>query len=88
MLISYLCRIFNSILVHGCTNLVFNSTVTVPLIKNKRKAHSDSNNYRALALSSVMCKLFEYVLLEMAGQNLMSSDFQFAYKLRHSTTQF
>ena len=36
----------------------------IPIHKNKRGNKSDSNNYRQIAFSSLLCKLFDIVIPE------------------------
>jgi hypothetical protein len=64
----------------------FMGSLMVPLVKNKSGDLSDVNNYRAIALSTPMSKIFESILL----QHVISSDeidiCQFGYKKDHSTT--
>ena len=78
--------IFNACLIHGCTDLVFNQSVTVPIVKDMRKSLNDSTNYRALTLGSTICKIFEYLLLNMIEDDIKSKLYQFAFKGNHSTT--
>ena len=72
-------------LTHGVSSEDFNQCIIIPIPKDKRKSLSDSNNYRGIALSSSLNKLFEYVLLELTQDFLCSSDLQFGYKEGHST---
>ena len=61
------------------------STV-IPIPKNKRKFLNDSENYRGIALSSGLGKLFDWILL-LSNKNVLSaSDLQFGYKENHSNT--
>ena len=45
----------------------------------------NSSNYRAIALSSLLCKLFDTIIIEKHSRNLKSDDLQFGYK-KHSST--
>ena len=67
-------------LIHGFSFNKLNKSVMKPIIKNKKKCHSDSNNYRGIALSSILSKLLEYIIIDKIQNNLNSSDYQFAYK--------
>ena len=46
---------------------------------------SDSSNYRAIALSSLLCKLFDTIIIETHEGNLITDDLQFGYKKQSST---
>ena len=85
-LFNFLNKIFNSILIHGCTDYIFNQSITVPIVKNKRKSKNDSSNYRAITLGSIICKIFEYLILDLSKDILESDRYQFAFKNEHSTT--
>ena len=51
-----LLTVFNAILLHGCTNEIFNRSIIVPLIKDKRKTSTSFDNYRAISLGSILYK--------------------------------
>ena len=57
-----------------------------PLVKNKRKCISNSDNYRAIALNSSFCKILDYIIIEYFRNIFKSSDYQFAYKRDFSTS--
>ena len=38
------------------------STIIIPLIKNKCGDHTDKNNYRPIALSSIISKVFQHII--------------------------
>ena len=85
LLIELLAKIFDSMLIHGFSLSKLNKSVIKPILKNKRKSQTDSNNYRGIALSSLILKLLEYVIIDKIQDNIISSDYQFAYKKNHST---
>ena len=86
MLFLYISFLFTIMIRHGFSNSTFNTVVFNPLVKNERKCKSDSDNYRAIALNSMFSKLLDYIILEFFNQELLSSDYQFAYKKNFSTT--
>ena len=55
------------------------------IAKHKRKSLRDSNNYRAIALSSIMGKVFDWVLLEFYTKSCNTSDRQCNFKSGSST---
>ena len=87
MLYDYLSLLFDSILFHGYTpdGFVLSTITSIP--KCKRKSLNDSNNYRGIALSSILSKLFDWIILIKHGDIFESSDLQFGFKPGHSTTQ-
>ena len=62
------------------------STV-VPIPQNKKKSLNDSNYYRGIALSSIIGKVLELLILNSNRDILRSCDLQFGFKSKHSTTQ-
>ena len=57
-----------------------------PNPKNMLKSLSDSSNYRAITLNTVLSKLFDYILIIILDDQLQSSSYQFAYKSNFSTS--
>ena len=65
-------------------NMLLSTLVLIP--KNRKKSVYDSNNYRAIALGSVIGKVIDNILLEKNRYVLTSSDFQYGLKAMDSTT--
>ena len=61
------------------------NSVIIPLIKNKCGDHTDKNNYRPIALSSIIAKVFEHIIAERLEVYLWTNDNQFGFKSGHST---
>ena len=57
----------------------------VPIIKNKTRDTSDKNNYRPIALVTAASKLFEICILDVLETYLLTHDYQFGFKSKHST---
>ena len=60
-------------------------TIIVPIVKNKCRNLSDSNNYRPIALATIMSKLFESAILLKCEMFLDTCPNQFGFKKGHST---
>jgi hypothetical protein len=76
----HICLLFTSMLRHSFIPSAFQYGVIVPLLKNKHGDASKLDMYRAITLSAVMSKLFEYVLLSLFGDSLVSDNLQFGFK--------
>ena len=74
-------------LIHGFSPESMTLGTMIPIPKNKRKSLSDSDNYRSIALSSVIGKLLDIVILLKEEQSFSSSVQQFGFKSESSTTQ-
>ena len=79
VLFELLAPVFQDWLVHGTVTSSVLSCAFVPLLKGQ-KDPSKSNNYRAIASSSLLLKLFELVILQVWGDRLHSDSVQFGFK--------
>ena len=59
----------------------------IPIAKNCRKCLNDSSNNRRIALGSLLGKVLDNILLCDNVNILQTSDMQFGFKSKHSTTQ-
>ena len=76
---------FNAFIVHGCLPSSLTDSVIIPIVKDKCKNISDIGNYRHIALSSVLSKVFELILLSKLNSYFCTTDYQFGFKSNHST---
>ena len=60
-------------------------TILVPIIKDKTGNASSKANYRPIALTSVLSKVFETALSSKLEFVFETSDYQFGFKSHHST---
>ena len=58
----------------------------IPIPKNKHKSLNESTNYRGITLSSIIGKLYDFILFKMNNMILRSSNLQFGFKENHSTS--
>ena len=61
------------------------SVVLVPIIKDKSGKINSKDNYRPIAIASIMSKLMEKLLLKRLTDFLFTSSHQFGFKPKHST---
>ena len=81
----YISLLFSTMLSHGTAPAGLLLLTLVPLIKNKRGNKCDSNNYRAIAISSIIGKLFDTVLLKLQHASLFTDSLQLGFKPNSST---
>ena len=60
-------------------------SVIIPLVKNKCGDLSDTSNYRPIAISCIVSKILENVILQRIEEYLWTIDSQFGFKAHHST---
>ena len=78
--------LYNVMLSHGTSTDELLAGIMIPLIKDKRKSHHDSDNYRALTIGTILAKLFETVILNTNRHIFQCYDQQFGFKTGSSTT--
>ena len=64
-------------LCHGYCSPNLRLSTIIPIVKNKKASLNDSSNYRAIALSSIITKLLDIIILQKNSKALHSSDLQF-----------
>ena len=65
---------------HGHVTIYLLLATLVPIIKNKT-----SNNYRSIAISSLVLKILDWIILTLFGQKVGLDELQFAYQQESST---
>ena len=80
-----LARCMTSFLVHGFLPDSLMSVILVPIIKDKSGKINSKDNYRPIAIASIMSKLLEKLLLERLNNYFFTSSHQFGFKPKHST---
>ena len=78
--------LFNSMLSHGMAPDELLLGTMIPLIKDGRLSKQCSDNYRALTIGTGLSKLLETVILNKQTDALKTSDLQFGFKEKSSTT--
>ena len=73
--------------VHGFLPSSLLSVVLVPIIKDKAGNISSKDNYRPIALASIMSKIVEIVIMNRIEACLYTSSNQFGFKANHGTDQ-
>ena len=59
---------------------MFSAGIIIPVIKDKSGVPGLLDNYRPITLTFAMFKLFENLLLELFGQQIISNDLQFGFE--------
>ena len=80
----HLSNFFRGILIHGSVNYTLLICAIFLLIKDKRGATDDSGNYRGIALSSILLKVFGWIVLILFDSELKNDDNQFGYQTESS----
>ena len=86
VLASPLAFIFKCFLIHGHISTFLLLCALVPIVKDKLGDKTSSSNYRAIAISSLFMKIFDWILLILFGKTLSPSAYQFGFMKDSSTT--
>ena len=85
-LISHLTQIIKTFLTHGYVPHFLLLCTLVPIVKDSLGDTQSSSNYRAIAISSLVMKLLDWVILLLEGDKLSMDQLQFGYQTNISTT--
>ena len=86
-LVIHLHLLFNAMLQHSfIPTLLLRGNIS-PLVKDRDGDVSDSNNYRAITLSSLFIQMYESLQKSKFGYFFPQSDFQFGFKPGISTSR-
>ena len=81
-----MCDLICAMLIHGHIPKIFLLCNLIPIIKNKNESKLTSSNYRLIAISSLLLKVFDHVFMELSIQNLKPDFHQFGFQSGLSTT--
>ena len=78
--------LINTMLIHGHTPSDLLDSVIISIPKDPRGNMCSNDNYRGIALCSALCKIIDYVIIDKYNSQLITSDLQYSFKPRHSTS--
>ena len=87
VLVPLLAMGFTSFISHGFLPETMLSVMLVPVIKDKAGKISSKDNYRPIALASVISKLVEVIMLDRIEMYMITNPNQFGFKRKHGTDQ-
>lgn len=80
ILFENLALIIKSFLIHGHVSEYILLSTLVPLVKDKLGDLSASKNYRSIALSTILLKILDWVIIILYGDQLKLDEFQFGFQ--------
>ena len=86
-LFRHMANLLSMMLVHSCVPSGMLHSVLIPIPKNCKKSLNDSSNYRSIAISSLMGKVLDNIVIEKHRHIITCSNLQFGFRSHHSTTQ-
>ena len=72
--------LFNTMVMHGYIPSNAMDTIIVPIIKDKKGDCTDKDNYRPVAITCVVSKILELVILKRCESALSTTENQFGFK--------
>ncbi len=85
LLYEYLSILFSCMIKHNYSPTSYGISTIVPIHKGSNLKMSETKNYRAIALSSILSKVLDKCITTLQSQCLISDPLQFAYKAKSST---
>ena len=85
-LFDHIANLMRMFLIHSHVSSYLLLATLVPIIKDKLGDACSSKNYRSIAISSLILKIFDWVVIILFGVCLGLDDLQFAYQAKISTT--
>ena len=76
---------FTCMLTHGVAPSGLLLSTMIPVPKDKRGSKTDSSNYRAIAISSILGMYFYSIIIKEQQGSLVIDDLQFGFKGNSST---
>ena len=74
-------------LIHGHISLKLLTCALSPIVKDSNGDIAESKNYRAIAITSLILKIFDLCILILVGHLLSNDELQFGFQKGVSTTQ-
>ena len=86
VLAPHVATLLKMFLTHGHVTEVFLKCALIPIVKDNNSSISKSSNYRAIAISSIIMKLLDNVILELEPTAFKTSSYQYGFQSFSSTT--
>ena len=79
--------LFNTILSHSYVPKDMLLSALLPIPKKRKRSVNNSDNYRSIALSSIVGEVLDNIILTKHANFFVTSDLQFGFNAKHSTRQ-
>ena len=86
LLYVHLANIIKCFLIHGYVRDLLLVATIIPLIKDKLGDPENSDDYRSIALNSVVLNVFDWIIITLFGNRLGLDKLLFSYQKHCSTT--
>ena len=79
-------HLFNSMMRHAFVPAQFQLGTIIPIVKDRQGDQGDLNNYRGVTIAPIFSKIFEHCLRIVFSEHLSTSQYQFGFKRKSSTS--
>ena len=83
---NHMCFLFKAFFTHGFISDIFLDCYLCPIVKDQNSSKSTSDNYRLIAISSIMLKILDYIILSLFSDSFEFTNLQFGFQKNCSTT--
>ena len=85
LLYTCIAQLFSAMLCYGFAPRLFLRSTMIPIPKGGRSSSSNSDHFRSIAISSILSKILDYIIIDQQAHSLITSDHQFGFKPNSST---
>ena len=85
-IVPYFKILFKTFLVHGHISHPFLCCALLPIVKSSKKSKFSADNYRLIAISSLILKILDHIILILNKDNLSSNNLQFGFEKKCSAS--
>ena len=78
-------QLFSAMLYYGYAPQLFLRSTMIPIPKGRKVCSTNADLYRSIAISSILSKILDYVIIDQQANSLATSDYQFGFKSHSST---
>ena len=78
-------QLFSAMLCYSFAPRLFLRSTMIPIAKEGRSGSSDSDHFRSIAISSILSKILDYIIIDQQAHSMITSDHQFGFKPNSST---
>ena len=76
----HLAVLIRSFFIHGYISIKLLECIMVPVVKDKNGDLCDSSNFRSIAISSIILKLLDWLIILLYGSKLKTDQMQFGFQ--------
>ena len=85
LLFTRIAQLFSAMLYYGYAPQLFLRSTMIPIPKGGKVCSTNADLYRSIAISSILSKILDYVIIDQQSDSLCTSDYQFGFKSHSST---